>query len=122
MQWFAKVIANPDFTAADVFAEGRRQEQDRATASTIESKVTLDLKSEQDIAAQRREKAALATLASLSESALFEVSALAASVCEYPNFAAQIAEAVSQRSLPANRHAKKGVLKAIKKLAPGGTA
>jgi len=119
VQWFRKVIADPDFAAADAFAEERRKGQNRAAASTAESKVTLDSKLEQGIAAQKREEAALATLASLNESTLLEVSALATSVCEYPNFAAQIREAISQRALPANRHAKKGVLKAIKRLALG---
>lgn len=117
VRWFTTVIANPDFTAADLYADERQREQVRAVASIVESKVTLDSKVEQGIAAQKREEAALAKLALLDESSLLDVSALAMSVCEYPNFAAQIAEAVSQRVLPTNRHAKKGVLKAIKKMA-----
>ena len=119
MKWFTKVIANPDFTAADFFAEERRQEQNRAAASISESKVTLESKSEQNVALRKREDVALAALALLDESALVEVSALAAAVCEYPNFAVQIAEAVSQRALPANHYAKKGVFKAMRKLALG---
>lgn len=119
VKWFTKVIANPDFTAADFFAEERRQEQNRAAASISESKVTLESKSEQNVALRKREDVALAALALLDESALVEVSALAAAVCEYPNFAVQIAEAVSQRALPANHYAKKGVFKAMRKLALG---
>ena len=122
MKWFTKVIADPDFAAGDQYAEERLREQKRAAASIVESKVTLDSKVEQGIAVQKREEAALAKLALLDESTLLEVSALAASVCEYPNFATQIAEAVSRRALPANRHARKGVLKAIKKLVPEGKA
>ena len=119
VKWLTKVIANPDFTAADLFAEERRQEQARAAALISESKVTLDSKLEQNVALRNREGAALAALALLDESALVEVAALAASVCEYPNFAVQIAEAVSQRALPANHYAKKGVFKAMRKLALG---
>ena len=106
VRWFTTVIVNPDFTAADQYAEERRREQTRTAASIVEFKVTLDSKVEHGIAAQKREEAALATLASLSESTLLEVFALAASVCECPNFAAQIADAVSRRVLPPNRHAK----------------
>ena len=118
LKWFTKVIADPDFAAGDQYAEERLQEQNRVAASIAESKVTLESKLEQGIAVQRREEAALAKLALLDESTLLGVSNLAASVCEYPNFATQIAEAVSKRSLPANRHARKAVLRAIKKMVP----
>ena len=46
-------------------------------------------------AGQEREEAALAKLALLDESTLLELSDLAASVCEYPNFATQISQAIS---------------------------
>ncbi len=122
VKWFTKVIADPDFTAGDQYAEERRREQTREAASTDETKATLESKAEQGISVQKREEAALAKLAMLDQDTLLEVSALAAAVCEYPNFATQIAEAVSVRALPANRYARKGVLKAIKKLAPEGKA
>jgi hypothetical protein len=84
VKWFTRVMADPDFSAGDQYAEERRREQTREAASIDETKATLESKAEQGISVQKREEAALAKLAMLDQDTLLEVSALAAAVCEYP--------------------------------------
>lgn len=115
VKWFKVVIANPDFSAADKFAEERqrRLDQQRTSRSAAEHSAASQMSQGND---QRdRERAAVERLSRLGSEERSALAAAAIVACEYQHFAAQITDAVSRGTLPDQRYARQAVLRALKK-------
>ena len=122
VKWFTVVIANPDFSAADKFAEERRRRLNQQLSSRSAAEHAAASQMAQGSDQRDREKAALERLSGLGSEERSALAAAAVVACEYQHFDAQITDAVSRGTLPDQRYARQAVLRALKKHGMGPRA
>ena len=122
VKWFTVVIANPDFSAADKFAEERQRRLDQQLSSRSAAEHSAASQMAQGSDQRDREKAALERLSGLGSEERSALAAAAVVACEYQHFDAQITDAVSRGTLPDQRYARQAVLRALKKHGMGPRA